>query len=271
MTTFLFWNLNRKPLQAIVTNLALRYDVDVLILTECTIEPDVLLRNLNWQAPINYHYAPSIGCKTIEIFTRFSDQFMQPVYETDRFSARHLQLPEAVGISLVSVHFPSKLHWSDQSQAMECVELADLIRLTEEIVGHSKTVLVGDLNMNPFEDGVVSARGLHGVMSRSIAEKKTRTVQGKEYPFFYNPMWGLFGDRTPGPPGTYYYTSSEQRSFFWNIFDQVLIRPNLLPFFDSKALEIVQSDGDASLVSPNGLPDTNAASDHLPVFFRLEL
>ena len=67
--------------------------------------------------------------------------------------------------------------------------------------------------MNPFEEGVVGAKGLHAVMTRRIAAKGSRVVQGKEYPFFYNPMWGLFGDRQDSPSGTYYYSASEHTCF----------------------------------------------------------
>jgi hypothetical protein len=125
--------------------------------------------------------------------------------------------------------------------------------------------------MNPFEDGVVSANGLHGVMTRSIAEKRTRVVQSQEYPFFYNPMWGLLGDSTPGSPGTFYYSGAEHRTYFWNMFDQVLIRPDLLPLFDNEELEIPESDGEVSFLSDKDLPDKNVASDHLPVTFKLAL
>jgi hypothetical protein len=55
--------------------------------------------------------------------------------------------------------------------------------------------------MNPFEDGVVSSNGLHGVMSWGIAQKRVRVVNRKKYPFFYNPMWNFFGDFTPGGKG----------------------------------------------------------------------
>lgn len=234
MTAFLFWNLNRKPPQAIVASLAPRYEVDVIMLTECSVAPDVLLRTLNPVGTSEYHYAPGIGCKKVEIFTRFLGEFIRPRFETDRLTIRHLKLPGLTDILLAVTHFPSKLHWREESQAHECINLANSIRRAEEEVGHSRTVLVGDLNMNPFEDGVVSAVGLHGVMSRRIAERGARVVQDREYPFFYNPMWGLLGDASPGPPGTYYYPSSEHVVFFWNMFDQVLIRPELLHLFKQR-------------------------------------
>jgi len=97
--------------------------------------------------------------------------------------------------------------------------------------------------MNPFEDGIVGTIGLHAVMSQSIAMGNSRTVQGVDYPFFYNPMWGHFGDRNAGPDGTYYRSSAEHVNYFWNIFDQVLIRPELIDVFAKDELQILDHDG----------------------------
>jgi hypothetical protein len=125
--------------------------------------------------------------------------------------------------------------------------------------------------VNPFEPGVVSAYGLHGVMSRSTAKRQQRVIQGKPYSFFYNPMWSLFGDHAGGPPGTYYYDSSDFNELFWHMFDQVLIRPDILDRFRNESLQIVTSDGCASLLGDSGRPDGNVGSDHLPLLFSLTL
>jgi hypothetical protein len=37
--------------------------------------------------------------------------------------------------------------------------------------------------MNPFADGVVNANGLHAVMCRRIAGKRSRVVNGRQYPY----------------------------------------------------------------------------------------
>jgi hypothetical protein len=105
-------------------------------------------------------------------------------------------------------NFPSKLYWSKDSQAQECVNLARQISDVEKREGHSMTLLVGDLNMNPFEQGMIGSVGLNPTMARSIASQKYRTVQERRYPFFYNPMWNLLGDDHP-PAGTYYYPSHQ--------------------------------------------------------------
>jgi hypothetical protein len=125
--------------------------------------------------------------------------------------------------------------------------------------------------MNPFEAGIVNANGLHGIASRQIAQKKIRRVQNKSYPFFYNPMWNLLGDFTPGPPGTFYCNSAEHTEYFWYMFDQVLIRPELIDAFSYKDLQILFSDGEQSLLSQLGVPDKKVGSDHLPILFKIRL
>ena len=47
MTTFLFWNLNRRPLQHLVSMIAIERKVDVLILAEYKIGIADLLTALN--------------------------------------------------------------------------------------------------------------------------------------------------------------------------------------------------------------------------------
>lgn len=131
-------------------------------------------------------------------------------------------------------------------------------------------MLVGDLNMNPFERGLVSSVGLNAVMSRRIAARATRTVQDRSYPLFYNPMWGKFGDLESDTAGSYFYDNAQHVNYFWHIFDQVLLRPELAKRFNSDRLSVVKSVGARSLVRPNGRPDSTLYSDHLPIVFELD-
>jgi hypothetical protein len=89
-------------------------------------------------------------------------------------------LPDRVPVVLAAVHLPSKLHWLDESQSYECVEVAKAIDQVETAAGHRRTILVGDFKMNPFEAGLVSSVGLNSVMSRRIASRVIRTVQNRE-------------------------------------------------------------------------------------------
>ena len=125
--------------------------------------------------------------------------------------------------------------------------------------------------MNPFEAGMVGAAGLNATMVRREALKESRTVQDKMYPFFYNPMWAHFGERDHKPQGTYHYDSHEHVTYYWNMFDQVLVRPGLLDQFPNEGVEIMTEAGGTSLLTASGRPNRTIGSDHLPLLFRLGL
>jgi exonuclease III len=271
MTTFLFWNLKHKSLERYISNLARQHQADVLMFAEYEMLSGSLLHALNENEPNLYYEVPVLGCNKIRIFTRFDPIQIPALYEEDRLTVRHLKIPNAIDILLAIVHFPSKKYWKETSQNAESTELGRAIREEEQKIGHDRTILVGDLNMNPFEAGMVNANSLHGVMSRKIAQKGNRLVNRRTYPFFYNPMWSLLGDATAGPPGTYYYANAEHNNTYWNMFDQILIRPSLLSRFNNNDLKILISDGERSLLSSNDVPDSKNASDHLPLVFKLTL
>ena len=269
ITKFLFWNINRKPVADVVAELAAAQKAEVVILAESVISPRRLLATLNGVAGQGYHLSTGIS-KGITILTRFSREFLRPVFESDHVSIGRLMLPARSEILLAAVHLPSKLYWSNESQSFECVELARRIAEEEDRAKHQRTVLVGDMNMNPFEPGLVSSVGLNAVTARRIAERVTRTVQGRPYRLFYNPMWGHLGDVRGDTAGSYFYDSAEHLNYFWNVFDQVLLRPELAKRFDSDQLSIVKSVGERSLVRGDGRPDATLYSDHLPIVFELD-
>ena len=272
MIRFLFWNLNKKPLEARIASLARHHDIDVLMFAECLIPVGRMLSTLFDGTGRAYRPSPSKR-ESLAVYTRFPGRSVPLLSETkgNRLTVCDLVLPARPHVLLALAHLPSKLPWGDASQGFECAEIARIIRGIEEEVGHSRTVLVGDFNMNPFEAGLVSANGFHGVMARRVASRRSRVVQHRDYPFFYNPMWGHFGHGTDDPPGTYYYAGAEHVEYFWNTFDQVLVRPALLDNFPDDQVRILDSDGSAPLVASTGRPDSANASDHLPITFALSL
>jgi hypothetical protein len=270
MNQFLFWNVGGKRRKAQIAQLAINYNVDVLLLAEMIDEPGDLLAALNTRSTA-YSYAPGVGNTKIHAFGKFDQSFVAPIRETNRLTVRRLNPPGALEILLAAVHFPSKLWWNEDSQILECTRLANEIQAAETSAGHKRTVLVGDLNMNPFETGVVSAAGMHAVMDQRTARRGTRVVEGQRYDLFYNPMWSLFGDGTRGPAGTYHYSDSQHKVYFWNMFDQVLVRPALLNRFRLEDLEVIHHTGEQSLLTTAGLPNRTVGSDHLPILFGLSL
>ena len=262
----LFWNINRKPLSGEIKSLCDCYDVDVLILAENTMQDAEILPVLN-EDTNRIFIAPFNPSKKISFYTRL--HAFELVHDDNWGSIRKIIHPTGVEILLVAVHIQSKLHADEREQAFISTRIANEIDIREQEQGHTCTVVMGDFNMNPFETGLVSADGFHGVMDKRIALKQSRTVLGQERKFFYNPMWSRLGDDSEGCAGTYYYNPSNMINYFWNTFDQVLLRPSLLAGFNQDSLKVVDKINETSLINNGKI--SNNFSDHLPIMLKLTL
>jgi len=130
------------------------------------------------------------------------------------------------------------------------------------------TIILGDINENPYDSGCLNATKFHGIPSGEDAQKGSRSIMGKTFKMFYNPMWNLFGDFCY-PPGTYYHNGSEPVNSFWNIYDQVMIRPGMKKCFVEKSLKIITDMQKYSLVDKLKHPRKDI-SDHLPIVFEIK-
>jgi hypothetical protein len=177
-------------------------------------------------------------------------------------------------VLLVAAHLPPKGPGpnSADNQRSVALDLWTDVREQEELYKHDRTVLLGDLNADPFETSIISSDGLHATMSRAVAARATRKVNGADKgPLFLNPMWPHWGDSLSGPPGTYYKACSITDCLFWHVFDQVLLRTDADPYFDHQSLQILDGDGQNNFRSKRGIPKRKKFSDHLPIVFRLKL
>jgi hypothetical protein len=268
MLRFLMWNIGRVSDPDIVMRIASERDPHFLILVENRLNRAALLESLNGETD---RFALTFGnCPKVDIYTCFDLRFVQAVEESPRFTIRRILLPAREPMLLVAAHLPDKMNNSEDSQALIGSHLGARIRSVEAKEGHTRTVLVGDMNMNPFEPGVVGAHALNSVSTVARAMRGSRTVNGESYPFFYNPMWRFFRDCPDHPPGTFHYSNAEQVTHFWNVFDQVMVRPALLRHFDPERVEVVSMIDGRPIVGKDWIP-SGAGSDHLPVAFSLDL
>lgn len=270
MLTIPFWNLNGRNREALCAGMAHDLSLSVVALAECP-NPSAVLAALNPATrPAKYYLAPTDTRCRVRLFTHFPSSEVGVEEETTRYTIRRVVPRGSPELLLVAAHERSKRHRTEGEQNKDFRDLARTISDVERRRGHTRTVLVGDLNADPFQEGVFAADGLHGVPTRAIAAGRTRVVDGKEYAMFYNPMWRFFGDARPGPPGTYYRRKSESLCRFWHVFDQVLVRPELLPLLDDQTgLAILDRHREQSLKKPSGLPDPEVGSDHFPILLRL--
>ena len=269
MLNFLFWNVNNKPISQLVAELVLQHGIDVVALAEHgKIDPEMLLKDLNRDG-VEY-YSASKSPRTVA-FTKFKPQYVKRVFKDNYLLIHSLTLPARTDILFGMVHLPSKLYQSEYDQSDLATRYPRIIEEVEGSARHSRTILVGDFNMNPFERGMAGSETFHSVMDRSIAGRQSRVVRGMERRYFYNPMWSKMGDLSEGPPGTYYYGGSTPLMYFWNTFDQILIRPSLIDKFVSEQLQVVTEVNGQSLLNRMGRPNKNSGSDHLPLMFSLDV
>jgi hypothetical protein len=269
MLRFLFWNIGRAGIEGYVAKAVSGYRADVLMLAEC-VDPVPILQSLHAAGLTNYFHHHNPTAPSVEIFSILPLDRVVSLGDYRGLTFRRVVPPIGLDILLVGAHLPSKLYMTEDDQALLCPRFAEKISEYEESLGHKRTIFVGDLNMNPFEKGIVAANGFHATSSRAVAKRGMRTVKGEPYTFFYNPMWGHLGDKGSKPAGTYFFDRSQLTEYFWNMYDQVLIRPDLVDWFDDKSLEVISDVAGTSLLNENSRPNKEEISDHLPIVFSLK-
>ncbi|MEL6263464.1 MAG: endonuclease/exonuclease/phosphatase family protein [Cyanobacteria bacterium J06626_6] len=267
MPTVLFWNLNRRGLTEEVSQLCRIHSVDILVLAEAGLSDLKFQRQLSRETGSAYIAPYNELSSRIRFFFRYPSESIRPAADSYGLSIREIRPPLGRSVLIAGVHLSSKRHADREEQLFQARDAVAKIAETEENLGHSRTLVIGDFNMNPFEGGLVDADSFHGVMTMHIAQKQDRNVRKMKRKFFYNPMWSRMGDGSEGPAGTYYYQRSRNREFFWHTFDQALIRPALLPSFRRENLKILTAVGSRSLLTEGEI--SSGYSDHLPIMIEL--
>jgi len=283
MTRFLFWNLDKaeavtEPRRAAaicssLTRLVRDREIDLLIFAEYELDDSTVKTALD-AAGIGMFHRPRSRSKRAVIWTRWRQGAIIDRYRgwaTTRVTIRQLIPVNGVPVHLVAAHLRDRLTLTtSEGRGHAAFEVAGAVRRFESFNGNGRTILVGDLNLNPFEFGSVGPACFHAMMTADLARSAQALSARNDYPTFYNPMWGLLGDRTPGPPGTFFWTNSEEATnHFWHMYDQVLVRPDLIDSF--RGVEILAGDGTESFLTAGGRPRPDHYSDHLPLFFELDL
>lgn len=272
MSTILFWNQGRNPATLEpVADLVQEHQVDVVLLAEqppgfTDDEVGAYLNATLGRSDFTAAFRPPRS-RICALSALAADQFRTLEYdETFPYATFY-----AIGdCTLVAAHLISQAYADNIDRYEEASRLGALIREHESRrVGDERTLVVGDLNIDPFEDGIVKAAALNAVFDRRVATARGRIVKGQRYPFFYNAMWSLWGDRTPGPCGTYFFNRSGQHlNRYWHMLDQVLVRPALMDALTD--VRIIDHVRGRSLCDPHGRPDRAHGSDHFPIIFKLE-
>lgn len=261
---YLFWNTHKNErINSVLCDMIIENNISVVILAEYTADIDTLIDALH-SCGVSMKQLPTVGCERIRILG-ISGLCVEPQLQTDHVSIQVLEM----NTILCCVHLNSQIY-SDNVERREIVIeqiVSDILNLEKEL-GTKRTIIVGDFNINPYDKSCVSARYFHGIPVYDESIRESRTVAGKEFHMFYNPMWNFLGDFHE-PYGTYYHSSGDTVNPYWNVYDQVIIRPVLRKYFVDASLKIITETSTVSLLDAKKHPNSDI-SDHLPITFEIK-
>ena len=271
---FLYWNINNRAASFVYEIKKLIKDTDILLLVENNnINDNTIERELGL-IKIQYRTLFDETVYTPKFYTRYKNSELEHVgvASSKRLVFASLKFPDTDEILIGGIHFPSKHNYSDLPQLEIARNYIQEIEEFETIKNNRRTLLFGDFNMNPFEPGMTEFSAFNATLSAFEAKKISKKFHYKEYNYFYNPMWSFLGDRNYQTgerklPGSYYHINSP----YWNIFDKVIMRPDIIDIFDFSSIEIIDSLGVEKLVDDNFIIKRNTYSDHLPLRFKINL
>lgn len=259
---FLFWNTQRnKDINGTICELIVEHGISFVVLAEYSADVNELLGLLAYH---NVSMSEFGNCsERITILGQV--QSIEPRTDTDHAIIRIINKKDI----LCCVHLNSKIFSGHEEYREILIEqIINDIRNVEQELGTENTIVVGDFNLNPYDTSLINARYFHGLPVYTDAKRKSRTVAGKECYMFYNPMWNFLGDFKQ-PYGTYYHGGNDAVNTFWNIYDQVIIRPALKERFVNESLKIITETETRFLLNNRGHPDKKI-SDHLPIVFEIK-
>ncbi|MBE9141263.1 hypothetical protein IQ254_29370 [Nodosilinea sp. LEGE 07088] len=261
MLKIIFWNVNKKDLSKFVCAMSTATNTDVVVLCENNVPAKKTLKMLQENVAKEFYCPIHQPTDRFHCFCRNRQLDMSEIHSGNRTSVRKLKIGTHETL-LALFHGFDIRNYDSESRQSSVQSLADDMKLVIDQQRTNKLILLGDFNMNPYERGMNLAAGLNAMMTKSCVERGSRRFQDKDYDFYYNPMWSLFGDNTDGPAGTVYDTSN-QGPYGWSMLDQIIINHSIVGIFHS--VKILTEAGTASLMNRKGHPDTNNASDHFPI------
>ena len=266
---FLFWNIQKKPLTAQITELILESKCHLYAFAEASDETiEAVIEQLQSKYNTRCSLLPTPGCDKIKLIVLdplSSLSHISLLNQSKDFSLIKIDLP---GLALIVgfVHLPAKLHRTPEQSRRACERLRDQIVEEEEIHGTDNSIVIGDFNVNPFEMPMISFTGMVATNGIACSQRDTIICDGESQRLFYNPMWTLYADHKERP-GSHKYIRTGEDVVSWHFLDQVIMRPTLINHFNFDALTLIKKTENYYLTNSRHIPDP---SDHLPLICEFE-
>lgn len=272
MLGFLFWNTGKKnDVSSHLIQLVSDLRPQIVILAESSLDIKKLGIQLTRATGSIYHEPENYGGNKprLKFLSALPRGSVTPLRDYQKMALKTIKDPFAGDMLLSAVHLQSKLHCTETEQLILAIRTAESLHDFSLKNPTIPMMVAGDFNMNPFEPGMISSDGFFALMDKDLVKKSQdgKKIQGRDTKPLYNPLWNTLGDLTSGPKGSFFYQKSTPVNYFWNIFDQVLFSHHLVESIEDVILIDQLSTG--SLADANGMPCKKSASDHFPLYFKI--
>jgi exonuclease III len=178
----LFWNTNKNKVNDVIKEMIVELKPDMIGLAEYKDEKEKLLKMLSDEKEWYFHL-PKLGCERIDIFSRYSVNQVDDLLGFRYYTIKRIPDKRIGMINIALVHFPI-LHKSKMAQAANVNKLRTDIERIEKKLKNRNTVVIGDFNMNPFDEGMYGALGLHAIPFSYEADKISRIISEQKNTIF---------------------------------------------------------------------------------------
>ena len=258
----LFWNLGKNDSAALALECMQSNGVSVAAFAEYsrTEFSDEMLND------VGYRLVGKGGCDKIKVLVDNSVYDID-LYEESRFSVFVFEALEAKFIFATTHLVDRRSSPSPGKRVKQIGAMMDVIHGYENACGVDRTVIMGDFNSNPYDIELLQPSAFNAMLFKGILRARdSRTWDGEDYPFMYNPTVHWLSEDTE-TYGSIYYSSDDGTGPVWNCFDQALVSPELM---DSvKGYSYLKKIGDMDLIA-KWCP-RREISDHLPLLVEIDI
>lgn len=281
MIKVMFWNIDKKiGFENTICDILKKEDIDILLLAEAgNIDDSEIEKNSSLKRKASPYATDQIKL-TPRFYSNdlgFSLEHYHTNPNTKRMVFAYLDFPKKDPILFCGVHFRSKLMRNTETQVAEAALYNQYINTIED--KFKRTIVLGDFNINPFELGMISPIGFNATLTKVVAKSGQRDFMNNMFDYYYNPMWNFIGDINYQSgqlklPGGYYFKSNDSvTQTYWNLLDNLIIRPSLIDEIDLASITLLEESKPHVLVNKIADEyqiDSVNYSDHLPLIFKIK-
>ena len=268
MLNILFWNLHGNSIEEVIAECLIENNISLAAFSEFRGIDFTKLEELLFK---QYHLVQSLRAEPSQtqgvIHTRMfvkNNIEATAMREQGRYSIFKIKTSIQQYI-LATIHLQDRRNKTTTDRINTIKSIKSDIEKYENELECCNTIVIGDFNANPYDEELLSVHAFNAVLFKDlILANEYRTYEYLEYKHFYNPILD-FISASNKMHGSFYHIDDSYTPF-WHCIDQILLRKELVQYFEE--LKYIMKIGDTDLIKTKR-PD-GSISDHLPLLAAIK-